>query len=92
MHIEEMGIDGAWLAHSTIHRDSRGSFREWFKADEIKQLKIQQLKELKAQMQIKQQEQIENLKRVQELKAKLDDLKKQNKLQYEHDLNNCDRP
>jgi hypothetical protein len=50
---------------------------------------IQQLKELKAQFQIKQNEQNENLKRVDELKAKLNDLKKQNKLQYEHDLNNC---
>lgn len=38
MHIEEMGINGAWLAYSTIHRDSRGSVREWFKADEIQQL------------------------------------------------------
>ena len=38
MHIEEMGINGAWLAKSTIHRDSRGSFREWFKADEISQI------------------------------------------------------
>ena len=35
MKIEELEISGAWLAHSSIIKDDRGNFREWFKADEI---------------------------------------------------------
>lgn len=38
MQIEEIGISGAWLAHSTNHPDSRGSFREWFKAEEVQKI------------------------------------------------------
>ena len=36
MEIEELGIKGAWIARSPIHKDDRGYFREWFKAGEIK--------------------------------------------------------
>ena len=35
MKIEELEISGAWIAHSSILKDNRGNFREWFKADEI---------------------------------------------------------
>jgi dTDP-4-dehydrorhamnose 3,5-epimerase len=35
MEIEELGIKGAWIARSPIHKDDRGYFREWFKAKEI---------------------------------------------------------
>lgn len=35
MEISALGIEGAWLASSPVHRDSRGFFREWFKAEEI---------------------------------------------------------
>jgi dTDP-4-dehydrorhamnose 3,5-epimerase len=35
MDIEALGIDGAWLATSPVHRDNRGTFREWFKLEEI---------------------------------------------------------
>lgn len=36
MEIKSLGIDGAWLASSPVHADERGSFREWFKLSEIK--------------------------------------------------------
>ena len=35
MKFEELAIKGVWLAHSPIHADSRGSFREWFKPAEL---------------------------------------------------------
>jgi dTDP-4-dehydrorhamnose 3,5-epimerase len=35
MNFEELAIKGVWLAHSPIHADSRGSFREWFKPAEL---------------------------------------------------------
>ena len=35
MEIEELGVKGAWIARSPIHKDNRGYFREWFKAREI---------------------------------------------------------
>ena len=35
MKIKELGIKGAWLAHSPIHHDRRGYFREWFKEADI---------------------------------------------------------
>lgn len=35
MIIQELGIKGAWIARSAIHKDNRGYFREWFKASEI---------------------------------------------------------
>ena len=35
MEIEELGIKGAWIARSPIHKDDRGYFREWFKAKEF---------------------------------------------------------
>ena len=35
MKFEELAIKGVWLAHSLIHEDSRGSFREWFKPSEL---------------------------------------------------------
>lgn len=38
MQIEELGIEGVWIARSPIHQDERGFFREWFKSDEIKTL------------------------------------------------------
>ena len=37
MEINALGIEGAWLASSPLHRDNRGFFREWFKAEEIAQ-------------------------------------------------------
>ena len=36
MELEELEINGAWLARSPIHKDERGIFREWFKSDDIK--------------------------------------------------------
>ena len=36
MKFEKLAIEGAWLARSAFHRDERGSFREWFKAEEIR--------------------------------------------------------
>ena len=36
MEIIPLGIQGAWLASSKLHADSRGSFHEWFKFPEIK--------------------------------------------------------
>lgn len=35
MQIEELGIEGVWIARSPVHQDERGFFREWFKSDEI---------------------------------------------------------
>ena len=31
-----LGIEGAWLAESPVWNDDRGSFREWFKSEEVK--------------------------------------------------------
>ena len=36
MELNSLRIDGAWLASSPVHSDDRGSFREWFKATDIK--------------------------------------------------------
>lgn len=36
MEFNSLGIDGAWFASSPVHSDDRGSFREWFKATDIK--------------------------------------------------------
>ena len=36
MEITALGIEGAWLAASPVWADERGSFREWFKVNEIK--------------------------------------------------------
>jgi dTDP-4-dehydrorhamnose 3,5-epimerase len=36
MKLQEMELKGAWLAQSQVHIDDRGSFREWFKLDEVK--------------------------------------------------------
>lgn len=38
MKLTPLGIDGAWLAESDIHADNRGTFREWFKSEEIKKV------------------------------------------------------
>lgn len=35
MDLTPLSIEGAWLAESPIWRDDRGSFREWFKQEEI---------------------------------------------------------
>ena len=35
MNLISLGIDGAWLAESTLFSDERGFFREWFKADDV---------------------------------------------------------
>ena len=37
MEIAPLGIEGAWIAHSNVFNDIRGSFREWFKSDQIKE-------------------------------------------------------
>ena len=37
MQIVPLGISGAWLVSSQIFADERGTFREWFKLDEIRQ-------------------------------------------------------
>jgi dTDP-4-dehydrorhamnose 3,5-epimerase len=36
MKLTPLGIDGAWLAESTVWSDDRGFFREWFKSEDIK--------------------------------------------------------
>ena len=36
MELMPLGIEGAWLAESPVLKDDRGSFREWFKAEDIK--------------------------------------------------------
>lgn len=38
MDIEPLDIGGAWLAHSDVIGDERGSFREWFKSKEIEKI------------------------------------------------------
>jgi dTDP-4-dehydrorhamnose 3,5-epimerase len=35
MEITPLAIEGAWLAESPVWSDSRGTFREWFKHEEI---------------------------------------------------------
>ena len=35
MELEELEINGAWLARSPIHNDERGIFREWFKSSDV---------------------------------------------------------
>jgi len=35
MHIEELSIQGAWIARSNVFSDERGFFREWFAAGEV---------------------------------------------------------
>ena len=36
MKFQQLGIQGAWLVESEVFDDARGSFREWFKSEEIK--------------------------------------------------------
>ena len=36
MKFQSLGIQGAWLIESEVFNDERGSFREWFKSDEVK--------------------------------------------------------
>jgi len=36
MEFESLSIDGAWIVRSSVHSDARGTFREWFKGDEIR--------------------------------------------------------
>jgi dTDP-4-dehydrorhamnose 3,5-epimerase len=36
MELIPLGIEGAWLAESPVWNDDRGSFREWFKTEDIK--------------------------------------------------------
>lgn len=38
MKLTLLGIEGAWLAESNVFPDERGSFREWFKFEEIKEV------------------------------------------------------
>lgn len=38
MIINELEIKGSWIAESTIWKDSRGEFREWFKLNDIEKL------------------------------------------------------
>ena len=35
MELTPLGIEGAWLVQSPVWKDNRGSFREWFKAEDI---------------------------------------------------------
>jgi dTDP-4-dehydrorhamnose 3,5-epimerase len=35
MELTPLSIQGAWLAHSPVRADDRGSFREWFKTSDI---------------------------------------------------------
>jgi dTDP-4-dehydrorhamnose 3,5-epimerase len=37
MKLKSLGIEGAWLAESTVWTDDRGSFYEWYKFYEIKE-------------------------------------------------------
>ena len=30
-----LGIDGLWLLQHPVHKDARGTFREWFRKDEL---------------------------------------------------------
>jgi len=34
--LTKLAIEGAWLAESPVWSDDRGSFREWFKSEEVK--------------------------------------------------------
>ena len=36
MKIEPLKIHGAWLAESSVWKDARGFFREWFKSEDLK--------------------------------------------------------
>ena len=36
MKLTPLGIEGAWLAESPVWSDDRGFFREWFKAEDVK--------------------------------------------------------
>lgn len=36
MKLTALGIDGAWLAESSVWRDERGFFREWFKSEDVR--------------------------------------------------------
>ena len=36
MKLTQLGIEGAWLAESPVWKDDRGSFREWFKIEDVK--------------------------------------------------------
>ena len=38
MKLTPLEIEGAWLAESNVFPDERGSFREWFKFEEIQEL------------------------------------------------------
>jgi dTDP-4-dehydrorhamnose 3,5-epimerase len=38
MKLTPLDIEGVWVAESPIWRDDRGFFREWFKADSIKEV------------------------------------------------------
>jgi dTDP-4-dehydrorhamnose 3,5-epimerase len=35
MKFTSLGIEGAWLAESSVWKDERGSFQEWFKSEEV---------------------------------------------------------
>jgi len=35
MELTPLGIEGAWLAKSSVWSDNRGFFREWFKAEDV---------------------------------------------------------
>jgi dTDP-4-dehydrorhamnose 3,5-epimerase len=35
MKFTPLGIEGAWLAESSVWKDERGSFQEWFKSEEV---------------------------------------------------------
>lgn len=37
MEFQSLGIDGVWIARSQFHLDDRGGFREWFRADELRE-------------------------------------------------------
>jgi dTDP-4-dehydrorhamnose 3,5-epimerase len=38
MKLTELGIKGAWIVESDVWPDNRGSFREWFKSSESKEI------------------------------------------------------
>ena len=38
MKLTPLDIEGVWVADSPVLRDSRGIFREWFKADSVKEV------------------------------------------------------
>jgi dTDP-4-dehydrorhamnose 3,5-epimerase len=37
LEFKKLAIEGAWVAQSKIHRDERGSFREWYKESDFSQ-------------------------------------------------------